>query len=480
MKQGIITWVDPSKLKENQVAKKLYSIPENYEMMKENIKQFGILEPLIVTDEEVESGNLRLQIAKELELKEVPVIYQAKKDIKAEILAVSHGQQRVKKYSEILAEYEILEAEYPVGKGCRTDLDPTKKKNAEKKKALNISKAKLNNLKSINVLAKELYSDNINEYNQVWSDVDLEKSSINSILKGLKRTKAILENKFVIPESFEFISDKAKVYNKSCENMDELNDQSVSCILTSPPYFQMRDYGTGKEQRGLENDVDTFIKGLINDFKDCKRVVKDDGSLWVNLGEAAIDGQYNVIPHKFVIEMMKDGWIFNDEIIWVKNNPVFTQAKRTVRSHEYIFHFVKTSNYHYDVSWITELTDPSNLISIGTSGKISNLSSAMDFRGNILRTNSNNMSDLRKACKDNGFNLTHNAAFPITIPLIAILTSSKVGDTILDIYSGTSTTGEAALATKREYVGYEIKPEFVMGSEVRLRDYLKEGIKIAA
>ena len=112
MKHGIITWVDPTKLKENQVAKKLYSIPENYEMMKENIMHFGILEPIIVTDDGVESGNLRLQIAKELELEKVPVIYQPKKDIKAEILAVSHGQQRVKKYSEILAEYEILEAEH--------------------------------------------------------------------------------------------------------------------------------------------------------------------------------------------------------------------------------------------------------------------------------------------------------------------------------------------------------------------------------
>lgn len=480
MKQGVITWVDPNNLKENEVSKKLYSIPENYEMIKENISQFGILEPLIVTDNVVESGNLRLQIARELELEKIPVIYQAKKDIKAEILAVSHGQQRVKKYSEILAEYEILEAEYPVGKGCRTDLDPAKKNNADKKKALNISKAKLNQLKNIKVLAKELYCDNITEYNKVWANVDSEKYSINSVLKGLKRTKAILENEFVIPESFELISDKAKVYNKSCEDMNELADQSVSCIITSPPYFQMRDYGTGKEQRGLENDVDSYINGLITDFKDCKRVLKSEGSLWVNLTEAVVDGRYNAIPHRFVLEMIKEGWIFNDEWIWVKNNPNFTQAKRAVRSHEYIFHFVKSTSYHYDVSWLNEVTDPNDLISYGTTGKISNLMSSMDFRENIIRTNSNNMEKLRRDCKEKGFNLTHNAAFPINIPLIAILTSTKVGDTILDIYSGTSTTGEAALATKREYVGYEIKPEFVMASKVRLENYLIDEVAMAA
>jgi len=171
--------------------------------------------------------------------------------------------------------------------------------------------------------------------------------------------------------------------------------------------------------------------------------------------------------------MRKEGWILNDEFIWIKNNPNFTQAKRAVRSHEYIFHFVKSKSYHYDISWLNELNDPKNLISFGTCAKVSNLISAMDFRGNIIRTNCNNMNELRKACKEQGFNLTHNAAFPITIPLIAILTTSKVGDTILDVYAGTSTTGEAALATKRKYVGYEIKPEFVMSSAVRLKPYLE-------
>lgn len=480
MKHGIITWVDPNQLKENEVSKKLYSIPENYDMMKENIRQFGILEPLIVTDDVVESGNLRLQIAKELGLESVPVIYQAKKDIKAEILAVSHGQQRVKKYSEILAEYEILDAEFPVGKGCRTDLDPSKKNNAEKKKALNISKAKLNNLRNIKALAKELYSDNINEYNKVWSDLDLEKSSINSILKGLKQTKEILENQLKIPNSFDFISERAKVYNKSCNEMNELADKSVNCIICSPPYYQMRDYGTGTEQRGLENDIETYIKGLIEDFKDCFRVLSDSGSLWVNINEPVVEKQYCAISHRFVMAMKENGWIFNDEWLWIKPNPQFTQAKRSVRSHEYIFHFVKSKEYYYDKSWLASLSDKSNSISIGTKGKIANLISSMDFRDNIIKERGNNMSVLRKKCKENGFNLTHTAGYPITIPLIAILTSSKVGDKILDIYAGTSTTGEAALATKREYIGYEIKPEFVLASKVRLENYLIDEIGLAA
>jgi len=480
MKHGIITWVDPNQLKENEVSKKLYSIPENYDMMKENISQFGILEPLIVTGDEVESGNLRLQIAKELGLEKIPVIYQAKKDIKAEILAVSHGQQRVKKYSEILAEYEILEAEYPVGKGCRTDLDPAKKKNADKKKALNISKTKLNHLKNIKLIAKGLYSDNATEYNKVWSDIDSEKSSISNILKGLKNKKQIVENEIAIPKSFELITEIVKIYNKSCQKMLEILDKTIACIICSPPYFQMRDYGTGKEQRGLEKDIDAYIKGLVEDFEDCKRVLKDNGSLWVNINEPVVEKQYCAISHRFVLAMKERGWIFNDEWLWIKPNPQFSQSKRSIRSHEYIFHFVKSKEFFYDKSWLTDLNDCLNSISIGTRGKVANLISGMDFRDNILKIKGNNISELRKKCKNQGFNLTHSAAYPLNIPLISILTSSRPGDTILDIYSGTASTGEAALLVGRKYIGYELKPEYIKGSQVRLESYIQEELLEAA
>jgi DNA modification methylase len=467
-------------LKGSEEVSNLYSIPENYESMRENISKVGILTPLHVIEGVVVSGNLRLRIAKELGLKLVPVIYLPKQNISAKLMAVSYGQQRVKKYSEILQEYEILEAEYPVGKGCRTDLNPQMKKNAEKKKSLNISKDKIYKLKSIKALAKELYGEETNSLAEIWSQIDSERTSLNSVEKGLKREKAIRENNRIISSEYEFITDKAKVYNKSCENMSELADKSVACIMTSPPYFQMRDYGTGKNQRGLERDINEYIKGLVNDFKDCYRILKDDGSLWVNINEPVIDGEYHSISHQFAMAMRKEGWKLNDEIIWIKNNPQFTQAKRTVRSHEYIFQFVKSSKYHYDVSWLRDLTDPNDLISYGTSAKMSSLLSSMDFRDSIIRTNANNMNHLRKACKEQGFNLTHSAGYPISIPLIAILTTSKVGDTILDIYSGTATTGEAALVTKRKYVGYEIKPEFVMASKVRLDSYVNEELYQAA
>lgn len=475
MKQQLITWVNPNDLKEGHAASVLYSTPENYQSIKENISQVGILTPLHVIRDVVVSGNLRLRIAKELNLDLVPVLYVTPKEtISDELLAVSYGQQREKKYSELLKEYEILEAAYPVGKGKRTDLNPDLKKNLEKRNALNLSKDKVTKLKGIRNLSKELYGVDTNEYKKLWEEIDEEKTSINRTLKSLRREKAIRENKIVLPEHFELNTENAKVFNKSCSNMSEIEDKSVACIITSPPYFQMRDYGTGSEQRGQESEIKNYIDGLMDDFSDCKRVLKDAGSLWININEPVINGSYRLICYQFAMKMFEAGWILNDEILWIKNNPQFTQAKRAVRSHEYIFHFVKSSTYHYDISWLSELKDLENKISLGTSGKVSNLISAMDFRGNIIKTNSNNMDDLRSACSEKGFHLIHNAAFPITIPLISILTTSKVGDTILDIYSGTGTSGEAALATQRKYVGYEIKPEFIKASEVRLSPYIQE------
>jgi site-specific DNA-methyltransferase (adenine-specific) len=474
MEEKKIIFVDPKILIENEFTKTLYSFePENLGRIKESIKSHGILEPLIVdTDNIIISGNIRRRIALELKIDLVPVIYQKKSEINPKLLSVSHAQQRIKTYSEILEEVKILEANYPVGRGSRTDLNPEINKNKEMRKNINISDANLYRLKNIEKYGKKLYGEGTEEYKKLWNAIDSSKISIHKKVNDLRKKVEAKENRSVVPESFQIETENIKIYNKSCENMSEIEDKSIACIVTSPPYLQMRDYGTGSDQRGLEDDVESFIKGLMNDFQDCKRVLKDDGSLWVNLGEACLNGTYNAIPHRFAIEMMKDGWILNDEIVWAKNNPVFIHTHRSVRAHEYIFHFVKSKDFYYDNSWLVELEDVDNKLTLGTKRSNVNLKSWIDHRDSLLITNGNNMNDLRKACKDSGLNLNHSAAFPIILPLIPILTTSRVGDTILDIYNGTATSGQAAVENGRKYVGYEIKAEYIKFSEIRLRNHL--------
>jgi site-specific DNA-methyltransferase (adenine-specific) len=346
------------------------------------------------------------------------------------------------------------------------------RKNQEMRKNGNISSAKLNKLKNIEKFSKELYGEGTEKYKKLWDDIDSTKVSIHKKVNDLKKKVEAKENRAIIPETFEIHTENIKIYNKSCADLSEIDDKSIACIVCSPPFFNMVDYGTGSDQRGLEKNVDTYINGLIHDFKDCKRVLKDDGSLWVNLGDSLINGTYNVTPHRFAIAMLNEGWLLNDEIIWAKNNANFTCYNRSVRVHEYIFHFVKQKIFYYDNSWLEELNDVDNRLSIGTKASTINLKSWMDRRESLLKVNANNMEDLRKACKDVGLSLSHQAAFPIVIPLIPILLTSKVGDTILDLYNGTATSGQAAVENGRKYVGYEIKAEYIKFSEVRLRDHL--------
>jgi site-specific DNA-methyltransferase (adenine-specific) len=406
-------------------------------------------------------------------MKTVPVIYRSEKEIDEELLIVSHGQQRIKKYSELLKEYEVLELHFPVLKGDRTDLNPIKKRNKEILSQTPLSPAILKTLKKIKEIATELYGPDSDKYRQLWEKADENVVKPTRILKGLKIEMARIINEGNVPKSINVRNEIVSIHNKPCSNLCEIEDESVSCIMTSPPYFHMRDFGIGDKQRGLEKEPEDFVNGLVSDFEDCKRVLKQDGSLWVNLGECVINGEYNLIPHQFALSMQKNGWILNDEILWIKSNPRFTETIRSVRAHEYIFHFVKNKQFFYDKSWLANITDPKNSISMGTGKKMASVLSTLDFRDSVLRTGANNMDELRKGCEKQGFHLTHTAGFPLTVPLIAILLTTRPGDLVLDVFSGTATTGEVALELGRRYVGYEINPEYIKGSIVRLGNFIQ-------
>jgi site-specific DNA-methyltransferase (adenine-specific) len=233
----------------------------------------------------------------------------------------------------------------------------------------------------------------------------------------------------------------------------------------------MRNYGTGKNQVGLEKDVMDFINNLCDLFEDTKRVLKNEGSLFVNINDCVIDGQYQSVPELFLIEMRKRGWRYLDQYLWLKTNAQFTPGKRSVRNFEPIFHFVKSAEYFFNDTWLTEFIDENNSMSMGTKMKYPKLVSGLDFRDNILKNRGSNTLDLRNKCLEAGFLMEHSATFPLSLPLIFVLSTSKPGDTILDLFNGTASTGEVSVLTNRKYVGYELNPQFIMASEVRLSDY---------
>lgn len=465
--------VSTSTLIPNKTKLELYQIPSNYEEIKKNIKENGIIEPLLVNKETnvIISGNLRYQIAVELNLTEVPVIFQEIEEKEMDIKSVSTNQQRIKSYSEILKEIKFYEEHYKIKKGQRTDLNPELKKLKDTRDSFlkNHSRTTIEKVKAVASLAEDMFGKDSEECKGIFKSLDNQKTTLNGLYQHLLDLSRRKQNAKVIPEKFEILRDHTKIYNHSSEDMHEIETGTVHSIITSPPYFKMKDYGNGEEELGQEEEIDLYLSNMMKVFKECHRVLRNDGSLFVNINDCVLGGQYQAVPHYFVIEMIKMGWILNDEILWIKQNPTYTRGKRSVRSHEPIFHWVKSPDFYYNDNWLKDLNETEDKFSYGINKSSPKIKSGMDFRDGVLETNVANTSDLRKDCKEEGFHLTHSATFPLRVPSICGLLSTKEGDTILDCFAGTSTVGEFALKNNRKFIGYDMNPEFIKASEVRLQ-----------
>lgn len=468
--------VAPQRLKRNILTDSMYYKPLNYEEIKKNIEEFGLLSPLLVNfDYEIISGNLRHQIALDLGLELVPISFIDIPEDMKDVISVSTNKFRVKSIVEIASEIRFYEEYYSVGRGKRTDLNPqTKVVKEEKDNAYkSIGQYKVNKVKSIESKVIRLHGNDIDKINKEFSKIDNGEVTLNELDKRLERELLKKCNKVVVPEKYDFITDKVKIFNESCEDMFHLRDKSIQLIICSPPYFKARVYKNGKYELGRERTPEEFIENLVNLFDDTMRVLKDEGSLYVNINDTCRNGAYQAVPQRFVIEMIKRGWILNDEILWTKSNAKYSPGKRSVRSHEYIFHFVKSKDFFYDDSWLEGVNDETNTFSYGTNNLFPKLISGMDFRDGVVKTNVATTQYLRKKCEEKGFFLNHTAVFPEVIPMIPILSTTRPGDIVLDIFNGTGTAGEVSVKLDRKYVGYEYNPEYVMASEVRLAPYME-------
>lgn len=472
-KKSEVVLVNISSIYPNKKKLAIYQTPENYKNIKWSIENEGIIEPLLVNEntKEIISGNLRYQVAKDLGIKELPVLFQEIDQEEMDIKSISTNQQRKKTFTEILKEMQFFDEYYKIKKGQRTDLNKEYKKIKETRDEFlkTISRDTSDKIKAIDKMATDLYGKDSQKYKSVFSSLDNNKTTLNGQYQTLVDITKRKHNETMVPEKYEITSEWTTIYNKSSEDMSEIETGTINCIITSPPYFQMRDYGTGNEQIGLEQSVDLYLNSLMKVFRECFRVLREDGSCFVNINDCVDDGQYHAVPHKFVLKMLELGFIFNDELLWIKKNPQYTRGKRSVRSHEPIYHFVKSENFYYNDEWLNNLNDTESKISYGSGKSNPKIISGLDFRDGVLKTTASNTSDLRKESMDKrGIHLTHSATFPLDVPTICALLTTKEDDKILDCFSGTSVSGDFARANSRYFIGYELNPEFILASEVRL------------
>lgn len=312
------------------------------------------------------------------------------------------------------------------------------------------------------------------------------------------------------------------------EIMKTLPDNSINCCITSPPYFGLRDYGMDG-QIGLEPTPEDYVSRLVEVFREVKRVLRDDGTFWLNLGDSYVssgvqtpqknlnaladrmaprknprktnqdvDGKV-IRPNKIKPENMKmkdlmgipwivafalrnDGWYLRQDIIWSKPNPMPESVNdRCTKSHEYIFLLTKNSKYFFDHYLIKEPVAESTIIRAKhknnhlqrkDGGDASNQCGLTPEQQDkyYAKINESALRNKRSVwtITTRSFKGAHFATFPEDLIKPCILAGCPEEGIVLDPFFGAGTTGLVSLKLNRQFLGIELNPEYVEIAKARI------------
>ena len=283
---------------------------------------------------------------------------------------------------------------------------------------------------------------------------------------------------------------------------------SIQCCVTSPPYWGLRNYNVDG-QLGLEETPKEYVANMVSVFREVRRVLRNDGTLWLNLGDsyagnnsrASNNGRAGFgipregvfertgaglkskdlvgIPWRVAFALQADGWYLRQDIIWHKPNPMpESVTDRCTKAHEYIFLLTKSQKYAYDAEAIKEPSISFKDVGDGKATKIK-------FGGNKYgdsddpkhQTKSGNeYTDNGKRNKRSVWTVTtkpyseaHFATFPPELIEPCILAGSAPDTLVLDPFNGAGTTGVVSIQNSRRYIGIELNPEYLEMSRKRIQ-----------
>jgi site-specific DNA-methyltransferase (adenine-specific) len=312
--------------------------------------------------------------------------------------------------------------------------------------------------------------------------------------------------------------------------LKQFEDEYVDLIITSPPYFQQRDYGNGNFGIGNEPTENHYLQNLLKVFNECVRVTKKTGSIVFNLGDKYLNGNLALLPYKFAIKAIENSGVFLiNQLTWSKLNPTPRQEKRKlIQATEPFFIFAKSKDYHFDLeNYLShldefnkngknkpsenlgkkyfELIENSDLCEkekvkaknelnevINSIHKGEIVGFRMKIRGIHKLAYGGQEGGRNNQIKNNGFTIIkilgnrmkkdviespveitkdnhHPAVYPSYIIQELIKLLSKEGDTILDPFCGSGTTCLAAKTLNRQFIGIEINPNYVKLANNRLK-----------
>ena len=291
------------------------------------------------------------------------------------------------------------------------------------------------------------------------------------------------------------------------ERLADVPAGSVQTCVTSPPYWGLRDYGVDG-QIGLEETPDVFLAELVDVFRSVWRVLRDDGTLWVNMGDTysgagqSSNGGYSDkstlqgftsentkgrrqsqggdrvrlssglkpkdlcgIPWRLAFALQADGWYLRSDIIWSKPNPMpESVTDRPTKAHEYVFLMTKRPRYFYDADAVREPVKHPNVLHKSTHTTPAQV--AAHFGNpptNLGRCGTDANGRNRRTVWEiptQPYSEAHFATVPEALVVPCVVAGSREGDTVLDPFAGSGTTGKVAVELGREFIGCELNPAY--------------------
>lgn len=472
--------VQISALKINRFHEKIYLVNDIADLA-DSIQKDGLCEKIVIDEQNyIVSGVRRYYAVKKLgwEKVEVEVMNFDEKDENQIIIAFN--KQRVKTNREKLNEARYLKSIWRKKRGRKSEAEkPQITENVKPVDTRGDICKKLGY--SAGNLVKLEYIDDVRP--DLINEIDKGVISIDQAYKSLKKHEEVKKIRDInsvqstLPTTIS--NSYYTIYNESSENLSKLSDGSVQVIFTSPPYFDVRSYSDIENELGSEGDSEEFVQRIANHLYACYRVLNDKGSFFINFGDKFLNKNLQLIPHRVIIELQKKGFIVRQTIIWHKKNKLpTTNADNMTASFEYIFHLVKSKDYTYNQILlpskspqkgvnIIKLKDAkyneSNFGHVYINGLKEGKKLEDYWTEDVVETAGASQRELQKYGISD-----HPAPFPVEICLLPILQTSNPGDVVMDIFSGSGTTGEAALLLGRKYVGYELNPNFNEGQKRRL------------
>ena len=438
----------------------------------------------------------------------------------SEACVVMHNLQRVKTQEEIINESQFYLSLFPPEQGKRSDLES--KDDVEDAPAINKKKKVTRFDKAAELLDFSVSASTVRRIDNVIKSIKQAKKEglkelldlkIEEKMRSGEYSPATAEN--LIKNYYKFTKERKEeigkkmdvsnlktsfdLFNESSESMKQVKSGTVQTVISSPPYFQARSYGNStpdKVEIGHEKTPEEFVESLMPHFREVYRVLKNSGSYFMNFGEYGGSKYSPLVSNMLILRLHQEGLFkcVNEIILHKKNMKPLITDRYLMKSYEKIFHLVKDhENYSYYPLKIWRDTP----IKINKGFKNRGMEGTVHSKESIQRPYKNfrdyiDLQEYEDVMIGTGANTAifkkidplfeHAAPYDSKLCLLAILTTSQPGDLILDPFSGSGSTGEAALMLGRDYVGYEINKsyhEFALKRiQIMTKDFSEEGVSM--